>query len=49
MILLHTGTHFSRESIEIIFAAQEKNGEFLSVIFLKKIRIVHVRLFGALE
>ena len=32
-ISLHTETHFSRESIEIIFAAHEKNGEFLSVIF----------------
>ena len=36
MVFLHTGTLFSRESIEIIFAAQKKNGEFLSVIFKKK-------------
>ena len=39
--------YFSKKSIEIIFAAQEKNGEFLSVI--KKIRIVHIRLFDTLE
>ena len=32
-ILLHTGTPFSRESIEIICVAHEKNVEFLSVIF----------------
>ena len=43
MISLYTGTHFSRESIKIIFAAQEKNGKFLSVIF-EKMLIVHVRL-----
>ena len=49
MLLLHTETYFSRESIEIFFAAQEKNGKFLAVIFLKKIRIVHVRLLGVLK
>ena len=32
MVLVHTGTLFSRESIQIIFAAQEKNGKFLAVI-----------------
>ena len=46
MVLLHTGTLFSRESIEIIFAAQDKNGEFVSVI-LKNTDLI-VRLFDAL-
>ena len=50
MILFHTGTHFSRESIEIILAEQEKNGTFLFVTIKKNTdrTCTLIRYFGGL-